>query len=445
MAAVALGAALIPLNSTMVAVALPDMGQRLNAGAGSLTLWLVTSYLCVNVVLQSPAGKLGDLVGRRRAFAIGQALFAAGTLLAVTVPVLPAIGASRMLMAAGGAMVVPTAMALMRTSIPAARRARAFGYFGSLMGASAAIGPVLGGALTHQLGWKSIFYVNWPLLLLSGCLLASETSPRGARPGPPSAPGFDLVGTALLAVGLTAVVVGLKSSGGSAAQLLALGAISLLGLVAWERRAPTPLVPPVLARRVPFIAGGAVVALHNLGMYALLFQLPFFLKELFGLEADAVGPILLAMTLAMVLASPIGGRSVEHLGTRATVSIGAILGLAGLGGLLLASQRGSLPLIVAGLGLVGSGVGVVTGPAQAAALSSIPADQSGVGAGLLTTMRYLGGIAGISIVSVVLADHAPERVLARNQSCLELYLGATVLALLVAQLLPPRGALGSQH
>ena len=102
----------------MVAVALPAIGDDLGADPGSLTLWLVTSYLFVNVVLQSPAGKLGDIFGRRRAFMVGQGLFAAGTLIAVLAPYLATVAASRILMAAGGAMTVPTAMALLRTVIP---------------------------------------------------------------------------------------------------------------------------------------------------------------------------------------------------------------------------------------------------------------------------------------------------------------------------------------
>ena len=433
--AVAVGAALVPLNSTMVAVALPEIGESLRAEAGDLTLWLVTSYLLVNIILQSPAGKLGDMLGRRRSFVMGQGLFATGTLVAVGLPILPALGASRMLMAAGGAMVVPTAMALLRTSIPEARRARAFGYFGALMGASAAVGPVLGGLLTHHLGWKSIFYANWPLLLLSAVLLGRRRSDEG-EPRGRDGTGIDVWGTLLLAAGLGGIVIGARTESQSATGIVLGGVGSLIGFLWWQRRAQAPLLPPRLFRSRPFMAGGAIIGMMNLGMYALLFQLPFFFEEIFDLTAEEVGPLLLPMTLAMVFFSPIGGRVVERLGTRVTVSSGVLLGGLGLLSILFGSRALWLPPIVVGLGLVGSAVGMVTGPAQATALSSIPSSQSGVGAGVMSTMRYLGGIAGISIVSVQLASIEPSEILPRNLTCLKAYLVAYGAAFVLAQILP---------
>jgi MFS family permease len=174
--ALTLGAALTPLNSTMIAVALPAMGESFQVSSSDLTLWLVSSYLLVNIILQSPAGKLGDIVGRRRAFMIGLSLFATGSLIATLAPYLPVVTASRILMAAGGAMLIPNAMALLRNVIPEHKRSSAFGYFGALLSASAAAGPMLGGMLTEYFGWKAIFLVNLPLLLLSWVLVVSDTT-----------------------------------------------------------------------------------------------------------------------------------------------------------------------------------------------------------------------------------------------------------------------------
>ena len=125
--ALVLGAALTPLNSTMIAVALPAMGESFQVSSSELTTWLVSSYLLVNIILQSPAGKLGDMVGRRRAFMIGLSLFAIGALIATLAPYLPVVTASRILMAAGGAMLIPNAMAQLRNVIPEHKRASAIG------------------------------------------------------------------------------------------------------------------------------------------------------------------------------------------------------------------------------------------------------------------------------------------------------------------------------
>ena len=173
-AAIVLGAALIPLNSTMIAVALPAIGETFSVSPGDLTLWLVTSYLLVNIILQSPAGKLGDMVGRRRAFGIGLSLFAVGVLIATFAPFLAAVAASRILMAAGGAMLLPNAMALLRTVIPEERRPRAFGYFGAMLGA---IVTDRGGLLSHA----AIVAREYGIPGIVSTRNATQAIPDGAR------------------------------------------------------------------------------------------------------------------------------------------------------------------------------------------------------------------------------------------------------------------------
>lgn len=437
-AAVALGAALIPLNSTMVAVALPAIGDSLAAEPGSLTLWLVTSYLFVNVVLQSPAGKLGDILGRRRAFMIGQALFATGTLIAVLAPYLATVAASRVLMAAGGAMLVPTAMALLRTVIPEELRPRAFGYLGALLGASAATGPLVGGLLTQYFGWKAIFLVNLPLLTLSWLLVRGENAFESGPTLNKTPPQFDFPGMALLSFSLAGVVVGMKAGGVWALGLLPLSIAGLVGLALWEQRTPFPLIDPKLARCLPFVIGGSVIGLQNLAMYALLFQLPFFFREWFGLEAGRIGQLLLTMTLCMVFFSPLGGRLAERIGTKNTIFAGLGFGLVGLFSILRATEVESLIGIAIAIGFLGSGIGLVTGPTQAAALTAVAPEQSGVAAGLLATMRYLGGIAGISIISVALANTERVDMMSQNQLCFMIYIGAYLVAVSLVFFLPGR-------
>ena len=388
----------------MVAVALPAIGDDLGADPGTLTLWLVTSYLFVNVVLQSPAGKLGDIFGRRRAFMVGQGLFAAGTLIAVLAPYLATVAASRILMAAGGAMTVPTAMALLRTVIPEELRPRAFGYFGALLGASAATGPLVGGLLTQYSGWKAIFLVNLPLLLLSWLLVRSDRSFGSDVDDKATRPKFDFPGMVLLSFSLATILIGTRADGVRALGAVGLGVLGLVAFSRWELQTPTPLIDPKLARCRPFVIGGTVIGLQNLGMYALLFQLPFLFREWFELDAGRTGQLLLTMTLSMVFFSPIGGRLAERLGTKNTLFVGLSLGLVGLFSLVYATNVESLSGIAVSIGFVGGGIGTVMGPTQAAALSAVDPSQSGVAAGVLSTMRYLGGITGITIISVALAD-----------------------------------------
>ena len=437
--ALTLGATLTPLNSTMIAVALPAMGESFQVSSSDLTLWLVSSYLLVNIILQSPAGKLGDIVGRRRAFMIGLSLFAIGALIATLAPYLPVVAASRVLMAAGGAMLVPNAMALLRNVIPEHKQSRAFGYFGALLSASAAVGPMLGGMLTEYFGWKAIFLVNLPLLLISWVLVKSDTSyVRPSRDSHAPRPGFDFFGMGLLAISLGILVIGLKSDEFWPLIAVLLGSLGLVVFTRWEKYTRHPLVDMQLFRRGPFVIGGVIVGLQNLGMYALLFQLPFFLKEWYQLDPGQTGQILLIMMIFMVFLAPVGGRMGEHFGVRSTILSGLCVSIAGL--IMLLYTAGSMVLLwmPISLALVGSGIGMVTGPAQSAALSAVLPEQSGVAAGILSTMRYLGGIAGITIISTILVDTDPAGILHQNKICFGIYTGVYIFALLLALAIPRR-------
>ena len=438
-AAIVLGAALIPLNSTMIAVALPAIGETFSVSPGDLTLWLVTSYLLVNIILQSPAGKLGDMVGRRRAFGIGLSLFAVGVLIATFAPFLAAVAASRILMAAGGAMLLPNAMALLRTVIAEERRPRAFGYFGAMLGASAATGPLVGGFLTEYYGWEAIFLVNLPILLLSWVLVQSDSSyERESTKNHGSGARFDFTGMGLLAISLGIIVTGMKSDGLWPLAAIVFGGLGLYGFTHWERRTPDPLIDLQLFRRIPFVIGGSVIGLQNLGMYALLFQLPFLLIGWYQLDPVTIGQILLTMTIFMVLFSSIGGRMAEWLGARTTVLSGLFISLIGMIMLLATTGSATLWWMSISLAWVGGGIGMVMGPAQAAALSAISPEQSGMASGVLSTMRYLGGVAGITIISTVLTDADPAAMLEQNKLCFAIYVGVYLFALLLALMLPGR-------
>jgi EmrB/QacA subfamily drug resistance transporter len=436
-AAIVLGAALIPLNSTMIAVALPAIGDTFQVDPSELTLWLVTSYLLVNIILLSPAGKLGDLLGRRRAFGIGLSLFALGVVIATFAPALSVVAASRVLMAAGGAMLMPNAMALLRVVVAEPKRARVFGYFGAMLGASAAVGPLVGGILTQYFGWEAIFLVNLPILVLSWGLVQSDTSyDRVKSERRDKRPKFDFVGMGLLAFSLAVLVIGMKGGGTWPLLALVCSGMGFYTFIRWERRAAEPLVDLDLFRRVPFVIGGTVVGLQNLGMYALLFQLPFLLQTWYRIDAATIGQVLLIMTIFMVFLAPVGGRLSERLGTRPTVLGGLLASLIGMVMLLATTGSTSLIWMMISLAWVGGGIGIVSGPVQSAALSAVDAERSGVASGILSTMRYLGGIAGITIISIFLTEETPAGLLQQNLICFSIYSGVYLLAFLIVLAFP---------
>jgi EmrB/QacA subfamily drug resistance transporter len=391
----ALAALLAPLNSTIIAVALPSIAQAFDSPAAVVTRWLVTAYLVVSIVAQSPAGKMADLWGGSRVLTLGRSLFGAGALLAALSPALPILGAGRVLMALGGALSIPTVFAQLRRSVPHERRGRVFGIFGAIMGAAAAAGPVLGGFLTTRYGWHSVFIVNVPVVLLSFLLEPPRPSPGAASSRATSAkPRFDFLGSALLGIAVLLLVAAVERG----PWFIAAAVIAITAFVIRELRAGDPVLDVRLFKHTSFAAGSAIVALQNLAMYSLLFLLPFFLARAGG-APSATGRMLLLFTAGMVLASPLGGRLSDAVGPRLVACAGALIAT---GGAVLFVLRGDTMLIPA-IVLMGIGIGIATSPSQAAALSAIPAAQAGVASGALSTMRYVGGVVGSGLVALLVA------------------------------------------
>lgn len=278
-----LSAMLVPLGSTMIAVALPSIGLEFSRTPGELTQWLVNSYLMINVVALGPGGKLGDRWGYRRTLRLGQWLFGAGCLLPLIFHAFEALVAARILMALGGAAMVPTVMAVFKITVPEAKRHRVFGYFGAMMGFAAAVGPSLGGLLVHHFGWVSIFLMNLPPLLLS-VFFSMGFFKHALEEAPATKFSFDWTGTLLLALALVCLVGGTKQS-----LLFFPAPVLMAGFIWWQTKTPYPLIDPKLFSHRSFAAGCAIVALQNLAMYALLFQLPYLLKLLYQWGPEQAG------------------------------------------------------------------------------------------------------------------------------------------------------------
>ena len=435
--AASLSATLMPLNSTMIAVALPDISDEFGRDPALVTQALVTSYLIAAVVLQSPAGKVGDRIGHVRMVAAGQLLVAVGALLGFLAPSLLVLIVARILMAAGSAALVPSTLALLRHGLPPERRGRAFGAFGAMMALSAALGPVVGGELVKAFGWPSVFAANLPVLAVS-VALGAFAGRVVAEPVQAARPRFDWVGTGLLAAGLTSIILGLRPDGGHVALLLVVGIGLLVPFALWERRAADPVVAFSLFRSVPFSAGAFLIAVQNLVMYALIFQIPLVAVALFDLEARGTGRLLVSMMLAMVITSPIAGRLTDHLGARSLAIAGsmvALLGIAALAWIDLTSPGQLAPPLV----LLGIGLGLTTPAAQSASMSAVGADLAGMAAGIGSTMRYLGGIVGVAVMSVLLDVHGTRaEVVAEHRTLMVVFGGALLFGLLCSVFLPGR-------
>jgi len=374
----ALGAALTPLNSTMVAVALPALSMEFSAPAARVTLLVVTGYLIATIVAQMPAGAVADRAGYARALTWGRWTFGLGAAIGMLAPSLAMVVVGRLLMAAGGALIIPTAMALVRIAVPVERRPRAFGIMGSVMGGAAAIGPALGSWMTEHLGWRSLFLINVPLLVISWMV-----QPRvgGER---------------------------------SAARGRQFGYLSLF-------------------RNRAFVAGAAVISTQNLAMYSLLIQVPFLFG---GGGADAgLGLAIIAMTFTMAATSPLGGWLAEWVGVKLIVSAGGLIGALGVIGLGALPSSASPKAVALRLLLVGFGLGLSTGPANASAISAVPQEQSGMASATVSMLRYFGAIAGTLILSFAFAPGADGA--ERQHLALWAFVAALVVSAVLGVILPP--------
>ena len=432
--ATGLAAALAPLNSTMLSVALRDIGASLGESEATLTRSLVTPYLVASVVMQAPGGKLGDMLGHRRALALGQLVFLIGALVAVLAPGLVALSISRVAMASAGALIVPSAMALLRTELPAEVRGRAFGAFGATMSLAAALGPLIGGQLTAAFGWRSVFAVNLVVLPISALLARGGHAPTAAPKLGPRA-SFDWVGSVLLACSLASWVLAVGRGRSPDVRLLGVGLVLLVAFVLHERRQAAPVVELSLLGNLPYLAGGLLIALHNLAMYALLFELPTVCGIVLGAGAQRTGPLLVSIMAPMVVCSLVAGRLTDALGPRVVATMGTVATAAGFG-ILLASPVDSLLSLVPGLVVVGGGLGLAMSPAQSASMGAVPPEKSGVAAGMTSTLRYLGGIVGTLVLSLVMVPTSePAVALASHRTALTIFLVAACAAMPFAWLL----------
>jgi MFS family permease len=431
----------MPLNSTMIAVALPDISHEFGQDPSVVTQALVTSYLVAAVVLQSPAGKIGDRLGHSRMLAVGQVLVGAGALLGFLSPSVAALTAARVLMAAGGAVLVPATVALLRHELPPERRGRAFGAFGAVMALAAAVGPLVGGELVSQFGWPSVFVANLPVLAVSATLGVLAGTPVRVPRG--AAPGFDWVGTALLAAALSSLVLGLRPEGAHTVPVLVVGGVLLVPFALWERWVADPVVAFSLFRSAPFTAGTLLIAVQNLVMYALLFEVPLVAHDLLDLDARGTGQLLVSLMLAMVLVSPVAGRLADRFGARAVAVSGSLVALAGVVGLALSDLTAAVQ-IAAPLALLGIGLGLTTPAAQSASITAAPGEQAGMAAGIGSTMRYLGGLAGVAVMSLVLdVSRSRSDVVGEHRTLMVVFAGALVVGLVCAMLLPVAQRSGS--
>ena len=405
MISVVLGATLMPLNSTMIAVALPEITGDLGVSVARSS-WLVTAYLVALASLLPLAGDLADRFGRRKMILTGLTVFGIASIGAAIAPNFESLLVFRVLQAISGAMVLPAGWAVMREVVPEERRAYTFGLMGSMIGLSAGAGPPLGGVLTEFAGWRGIFYVNIPvvaLALMLGWRVLPRTRPVSAeKSGAKSR--FDFAGALLLPAvlsGMAGVLMAIARGApwsivGIAIVAVAAGTV-LLALV--EARASEPVLQPRLFRIRPFMAAAGGIAFSNMAMYVILLAVPLMLTARGGYSNIEIGFVLMALSIASFLVAPVAGRFADRLGRRAPTVFGLIIATAAAFPLAIEGADISILLLVVSLVLFGVGIGIANPGMQTGAVEAAPPDRTAAASGVFSTSRYFGSIVGSAILA----------------------------------------------
>jgi MFS transporter, DHA2 family, methylenomycin A resistance protein len=406
-AAVCVGFFAVILDTTIVNVALPAIGASFHTTVTGLQ-WAVIGYTMVFAALLLSCGALADRRGGKRVFGFGTAIFVAGSLGCGLAPAFPVLLAGRVIQGLGAALLMPASLALIARAYPEpAARTRAVAAWAACAGAAFAAGPVLGGVLVDTIGWRAIFLVNLPVGAFAVTVLAryateTTTSRRGADP----------LGQLLGIVALAAAAFGITEAGthGWASLFaivpLAIAPVALAVLVAVERRAAAPLLPPSLLAHRSFSAATGVGMLLNFGIYGQVFVLSLYFQQMRHYTALATGLMLLPFAGLTMILPPMSGRLTARFGPRCVMLVGQCLAAAGAAILALASLHTAYPLLVPGLVLLGLGMAATMPSMTAAVMLAAPREFAGIASGVLNAARQVGGVLGVAVLGTLIADKA---------------------------------------
>ncbi|MEU0935279.1 MFS transporter [Embleya sp. NPDC005971] len=400
------------LDFFIVNVAIPATQADLHATPAA-TQWVVAGFGLAVAAGLITAGRLGDIYGRRRMFAIGLGLFTAASAACGLAGNAEMLIAARVLQGAAAALLMPQVLGIINVLYVGEQRIKAFTAYGLAMGFAGVFGQLIGGALIQVdlfgLGWRSIYWINVPVgliaLALTPRLVPERRGVGGTR--------LDPVGTALITLGLVAVVLPLvqgREQGWPLWTWLSLGiAPLLLGAFTLYQRGladggGAPLVDPVLFRERPFSVGITMALVYGLVNAAFFLILALYLQLGHGMSALDSGLLFIALGVGYFLSSAISGRVAEKLG-RQVLTVGALV--QGLGHVVLVetlSGTHATLALIPGLALTGFGMGLVMGPMAATVLAGIKAGHAGAAAGLLSTAQQVGGALGVALVGIVFYD-----------------------------------------
>jgi EmrB/QacA subfamily drug resistance transporter len=405
LASLALSVLLSSLGTSIANVALPNLAQAFDAPFQEVQ-WVVLAYLLAITTLIVSVGRLGDIIGRRRLLLAGICLFTLASGLCGVAPTLRLLIVARALQGLGAAVMMALTMALVGETVPKAKTGSAMGLLGTMSAIGTALGPALGGILIAGFSWRAIFLVMLPLGVLT-LYLAYRHLPGDRRAPKAGRPGFDNMGTLLLALTLAAYALAMTLGRGSFGLLNLALLIAAAGGVGFfvraEARAKSPLIRLAMFRDPALSASLAASMLVSTVMMATLVVGPFYLSQALGLDAALVGLVLSVGPLVVALTSVPSGRMADRFGARRTTTVGLAGMVAGASALSMLPTLSGIPGYLAPIVVITASYALFQTANNTAVMAGVGADQRGAISGLLNLSRNLGLITGASVMGAVFA------------------------------------------
>ncbi|HEX5503443.1 MAG TPA: MFS transporter [Thermomicrobiales bacterium] len=405
---VAIGTFMSCLDASIVNISLPAILAYFKSDLATIE-WVVLAYLLAITALLLTVGRLADLLGRKRVYTVGFAVFTLGSLLCGLAASPLQLILARVFQAIGAAMLQANGMAITGAVFPAEERGRALGINGTVVATGFIVGPTIGGFLVSSFGWRSIFLVNVPIGvvgILMALLVLDERRISFQRQG--QRQRFDLPGALVVSLALIALLFGLdqgQARGWTSPPilgLLAFAAAAFAAFVAVEARAEAPLMSLAFFRIRAFSAGTLAAFLSFLATSANSFLMPFFLELVMGYDPLKAGLLLMPTPIALAVIAPFSGWLSDRFGARILSSVGMGVTAVALVLLALLTPQASYTDVVLRLVLLGIGSGIFNSPNSSAVLGSIPRAHYGVASGFLSMVRNSGQVIGVALSGALL-------------------------------------------
>ena len=398
LAACVLASSMAFIDGSALTVALPKLRAFFGAELATVQ-WVLNGYVLALAALTLIGGALADHYGKARMLAVGCVGFGLASVACIVAPTIGWLIACRVAQGVSAAILTPASLALIGATYPKEERSQAIGVWAAASSLTTAGGPVLGGWLTENFGWQWIFAINLPLAAIAVALLIAR-----APPDQHAARRFDVVGAAILAIGLGVLAWALSqigpektgASGGMIVLAVVFGIAALVAYALWERVSPSPMTPPRLIDNRPFVGLNLATLLIYTGLSIMFFSLSFDLVDRRGLTPTSAGLAFLPFTLAMGLLSRPFGALADNIGARSLLIAGP-LGVAFALLLLALGKNASLTLgVLAPMLLLGVSFALVVAPLTASVMSSVANSDEGLASGINNAMSRIAQLAGIA-------------------------------------------------